>query len=305
MKAVICTQYGSPEVLKIQEVPIPDVKKNQILVRIVASAVNSGDIKVRGLTGKGIQKLIMRMVLGFSKPRRSILGTVFSGVVEAVGEKVSRFKVGDKVFGMTGLSFGTYAEYISVYENGNVMHMPAKATHEEAAAIVFGGQTAIYFLEKMGITEISYGKILIIGATGSVGIAAIQLAKFYGADITAVCSSKGEELVASLGITKIILYDREDFTTGTEKFDIIFDAVGVSNKKECKHLLKAKGVYKNVLSVYASETVYQLTLLKTLFETGAMKAVIDKTFPLEKIAEAHQYVETGRKKGNVILRISQ
>lgn len=305
MKAVICTQYGSPEVLKIQEVRIPIIKRNQILVRIVASAVNSGDTKVRSLAGKGMQKLIMRLVLGISRPRRSILGTVFSGVIEAAGNKVSKFKVGDKVFGMRGLSFGTYAEYITVHENSNVIHMPENATHEEAAAIVFGGQTAIYFLEKAGITKINRPKILIIGATGSVGIAAIQLAKFYDADITVVCSSAGEKLAASLGVNQIILYDREDVTARTEKFDIIFDAVGVSDKKEYKHLLKENGVYKNVLSVYAAETVHQLTLLKTLFETGAFKAIVDKTFPIDEIVEAHRYVDTGRKKGNVVLRISE
>jgi NADPH:quinone reductase-like Zn-dependent oxidoreductase len=175
MKAVICTQYGSPEVLQIQEVSKPIPRSSQILVKIVATTVNSGDVRVRSLNVKGFMKLLMRLVLGFSKPRKPILGTVFSGVVETVGDKVYKFKAGDKVFGMTGFNFGTYAEYIAVNQNSNVIEMPDNASFEEAAAIIFGGHTAIYFLEKAKLIEKPNKKILIIGATGSVGAAAIQL----------------------------------------------------------------------------------------------------------------------------------
>jgi len=304
MKAVICTKYGGPEVLQIQEVSTPIPKHSQILVKIVATAVNSGDVRIRSLDVKGFLKVIMRLVLGISKPRNPILGTVFSGVVEAVGDKVSQFKIGDKVFGMTGFKSGTYAEYIAVNQNGNVIEMPENATYEEAAAIIFGGQTAIYFLDKAKISEIRNAKILIIGATGSVGAAAIQVAKYHKADITAVCSSEGQRLVNELGVKNVILYDREDFTTKTEKFDIIFDTVGKSNKKQCNNLLNENGIYKSVRSGYASETIHQLKLLKELLEKGAFNAVIDKTFPIEEIVEAHRYVDRGRKKGNVVIRIS-
>ena len=306
MKAVICTKYGSPEVLQIQEVEKPIPKNNQILIKIVATAVNSGDVRVRSLDVNGFLKVIMRLVLGISKPRKPILGTVFSGVVETVGDIVSKFKVGDKVFGMTGFNFGTYAEYIAINQDSNVLEMPHNATFDDAVSLIFGGQTAIYFLKKAKIAEMSNPKILIIGATGSVGTGAIQIARYHKADITVVCSSEGFELVKSLGVYNVILYDKVDFTKQTNKFDIIFDAVGKTNKQECKHLLKEKGEYKSVDgSGYASETLKQLQLLKKLFEKGKFKAVIDKVFPMDKIVEAHRYVDTGRKKGNVVLRISK
>lgn len=305
MRAVICTQYGGPEVLKLQEVSKPIPKDSQILVRIVATAVNSADVRVRSLDVNGVMKVIMRLVLGISKPRKPILGTVFSGVVETVGHKVTKFKAGDNVFGMTGFNFGTYAEYIAINQNSNVLEMPNNATYEEAASIIFGGQTAIYFLEKSKIATVPNKKILIIGATGSVGTAAIQLAKHHKADITAVCSSEGQNLVLGLGVKNIILYDKEDYTQHTDKFDIIFDAIGKSNRKKCKKLLNNNGIYKSVSSINASETIQQLELLKNLFENGELKAVIDKTFPMENIVEAHRYVDTGRKKGNVILRINE
>jgi len=304
MKAVICTKYGTPEVLQIQEVSKPLPNDNQILVKIIATAVNSGDVRLRSLDVKGFLKVIMRLVLGITRPRKPILGIVFSGIVESKGNKVSKFKVGDKVFGMTGFKFGTYSEYIAVNQNSNVLEMPKNATYEEAAAIIFGGQTAIHFLNKAKIAKKLNQKILIIGATGSVGTAAIQIAKHHNANITAVCSSNGHKLVSELGVKNIVLYDKEDFTSWADKFDIIFDAVGKSNKNLCKNLLNENGVYKSVSSGYASETIQQLQLLKELFEKGEFKATIDKTFPMDKIADAHKYVDTGRKKGNVVLKIS-
>lgn len=305
MKVVICTKYGPPEVLQIQKVSKPIPKDKQILVKIVATTVNSADVRVRSLDVKGFLKVLMRLVLGITKPRKAILGTVFSGVVETLGDKVSKFKVGDKVFGMTGFNFGTYAEYIAVNQNSNVIEMPENATFEEAAAIIFGGQTAIYFLDKAKIAEKVTPKILIIGATGSVGTAAIQIAKYHNADITAICSFVGQKLVVELGVTNVILYDKDDFTKQTEKFDIIFDAVGKSNRKLCKQLLSRNGIYISVSSVNASETIQQLQLLKGLFEKGAFKALIDKTFQMDEIIEAHKYVDTGRKKGNVVLKICE
>ncbi|WP_149912892.1 NAD(P)-dependent alcohol dehydrogenase [Sphingobacterium cavernae] len=305
MKAVICTKYGPPEVLQIQDVPKPTPKNNEILVRIIASAVNSGDVRVRGLAVQGFLKVIMRLVLGFTKPRKPILGVVFSGVVEAVGDKVSRFNVGDKVFGMTGFKFGTHAEYIAINQYSNVLVMPENATYEEAAAIVFGGHTAIYFLNKMKIAEKRNPIILIIGATGSVGTSAIQIAKYFGANITAVCSSSGKDFVESLGVEDIILYDREDFLNQPNQFDFVFDAVGKTTKKQCRKLLRDGGVYKTVGGLEtASESKEQLELSKLLFEEGLLKAVIDKTYTLKEIVEAHRYVDSGRKKGNVVLKIT-
>lgn len=305
MKAVICTNYGSPEVLQIQQVPKPIPGNNQLLVKIVASTVNSGDVRVRSLDVEGVMKFVMRLVLGISKPRKPILGTVFSGVVESVGANVSNFKIGDNVFGMTGFKFGTYAEYIAVDQNSPVLEMPVNATFEEAVAVIFGGHTAIGFLEKAKIADKPNCKILIIGATGSVGTAAIQIAKHHNADITAVCSSRGQDLVSELGVAKIILYDKVDFTKHSEKFDIVFDAVGTSNRKQCKKLLNKNGIFKSVSSGYVSESIHQLQLLKELFEKGTFKAVIDKSYPINDVVEAHRYVDTGRKKGNVILNISE
>lgn len=305
MKAVICTKFGSPEVLEIQEITKPIPKYNQILVKINATTINSGDTRVRSLDFNGFMRVIMRLIFAISKPRKLVLGTVFSGIVENKGYKVSTFKVGEKVFGMTGLKFGTHSEYIAVNQNSIVLKMPENATYEEAAAIIFGGQTAIYFLDKAKISHKANQKILIIGATGSVGTAAIQIAKHYKAYITAVCSSEGQELAAQLGVTNIILYDKEDYTKQTEKFDIIFDTVGKSNKKQCQKLLNENGIYKSTSVGYASETIQQLQLLKELFEKAKLKAIIDKTFQMNEIIEAHTYVDTGRKKGNVVLKIRQ
>lgn len=305
MKAVICTKYGPPEVLEIREVAKPEPKDNEVLVRIVATAVNSGDVRVRGLAVEGWMKWMMRLIIGFSGPRKSILGTVYSGIVERAGSKVSSFKTGDKVFGMTGFSFGTYAEYITVKERDNIAFMPKNASYEEAASLIFGGQTAIHFLEKAGIKERKTPKVLIIGATGSVGTAATQIALYYGADVTAVCSTQGKEIVENAGISQIILYDKEDFTKQENRFDIIFDAVGKTSSKQCKPLLNKGGIYKTVGGTeVASESREQLEFLKELYEKGHLKAVIDKIYPMNQIVEAHRYVDTGRKKGNVVLKIS-
>lgn len=304
MKAVVFEKYGSPEVLQIQNIEKPIPKDKELLIKIFAATINSGDVRVRGLVAKGFMKVIMRVVLGFSKPRKPILGTVYSGVIESVGSKVYGFKAGDKVFGVTGFNFGTYAEYITVKENSKICYMPDNATFEEAVSIIFGGQTAIYFLEKSKIFEKSKPSILIIGATGSVGVAAVQIARYYGAIVTIVCSSKGKSLADSLGASKIILYDKEDFTQQNEKYDMVFDAVGNTTKKKIKHLLKLGGVYKTVGGFeYAKESQQQLEFLKELFEKRKLKPVIDKVFPFEEVVDAHKYVDTGRKKGNVVLKV--
>lgn len=307
MKAVICTRYGAPEVLKVAEVEKPVPKDNEILIRIMVSAVNSADVRVRSLDVKGLLKIVMRFVLGLNKPRKPILGTVFSGVIEQVGENVKYFSQGDEVFGLTGLKFGTHAEYITLSDKSIIVPKPVNATFEEAAAILFGGQTAIYFLkEKAKISEKANPKVLVYGATGSVGTAAIQVANCFNAQITAVCSEKGENLVKELGVENIILYDKEDFTKVVKKQDIIFDTVGKTTKKQCTPLLNNNGCYVTVGGLdSAAERKEQLELLRQLFEAGKYKATIDKIYSIDEAIEAHRYVDTGRKKGNVLLRIAE
>lgn len=306
MKAVFCTKYGSPDVLKLQEIEKPTAKENEILIKVKSTCVNSGDVRVRGLVVEGFLKIIMRFVLGFNKPRKPILGNVFSGIVESVGSKVSHFKVGDKVYGSTGFKFGTYAEYLTINQNENIVVMPHNASFTEAASIIFGGQTATYFLGKMKIEDKTNAKILIIGATGSVGTSAVQISKHYGLNVTAVCSSSGKALIETLGISDIILYDKVNFLNLPNQYDLIFDAVGKTTKKQCQNLLKKDGIYKTVGGLeVASETKKQLELLKMLFEKGILKAVIDKEFSLDEIVEAHRYVDTGRKKGNVIIKMAE
>ncbi|RRQ50901.1 NAD(P)-dependent alcohol dehydrogenase [Maribacter algicola] len=304
MKAIICQKYGPPEVLKTVTLPKPVPKDDEVLVKIMATAINSADVRIRGLKVKGIMKLVMRMVIGFTKPRKPILGTVFSGRVEAVGSKVTHFKIGENVFGMTGLKFGTNAEYIVINEKANITLAPMNATHEESAAIIFGGQSAIYFLEKAGIAKKSNIKVLIYGATGSVGTAAVQIAQSHNADITAVCSTRGIAFIEKLGVNKVLFYDQGEFEEHTSKYDIVFDAVGKASKKKCRSLLEKDGVFKTVEGMeVASEARSQLEKLKELFEMEQYDATIDKVFPMDQVIEAHRYVEQGRKKGNVVLLI--
>lgn len=286
MKAVICTKYGSPEVLQIQEAQKPKCGSHELLIKVMATAVNSADVKVRSLAIKGILKPLMRVVLGFKKPRKPVMGTVYSGVVEEVGESVTLFKPGDKVFGSTGFHFGTYAEYLSTKKNSPVYLMPKNASFEEAAALIFGGQSAHYFLEKARLPQRSKPKVLIIGSTGSVGIAAIQIARYYKAEITAVCSSSSKALMKALRVENMIFYDRDDFIKQPNRYDILFDAVGCTKRKSCRHLLKPAGKFVSVDGLsFATETTAQLEFIKTLFEKGEMKAIIDRTYSLEVIQQ--------------------
>jgi NADPH:quinone reductase-like Zn-dependent oxidoreductase len=218
--------------------------------------------------------------------------------------KVTTFKVGGKVFGMTGFNFGTHAAYIVVNEKSHVSPMPKNASFEQAAAIVFGGQTAIHYLHKANINQRQQPKVLVLGATGAVGVAAMQIAMYYQAKVTAVCSSQGQQLIKELGADSILLYDEQNIYQCKEKFDIVFDVVGKYNKNECISFLNEGETFVTVKNGYAAESLQQLQLLKELFEQRHLKAVIDKTFSLEEIVEAHRYVDTGRKKGNVILKIT-
>ena len=302
MKAAICTSYGPPEVLKIMDVERPVPKDDEVLVQIMSASVNSGDARIRGLRAPGILPLVMRMLFGFTKPRNPVLGLMFSGIVEEIGKKVTPFKPGDPVFGSTGSKMGAHAEYALVREDGVVTKKPEKATYEEAAALVFGGMTATFFLRKAGIESMQDPKVLIYGATGSVGTAAVEIAKHYGAHVTSVCSERGVDLAKSLGSDEIVLYTQQDFRQLDAQFDIVFDAVGKTKKKDASRILKSKGKYVTVGGMdVAKERREQVEFLRELFDKGKIRANIDKIYPLEEIVEAHRYVDSERKKGNVVL----
>lgn len=298
MKAMVCTKYGKPDVLQLQEVEKPIPKENEILIKIYATTVTSGDCRVRSFNSPLLLWLPMRIVLGLRKPRKSILGVELAGEVEEVGKNVTRFKKGDLLFAMTGMKFGGYAEYICLPEKGTIAVKPENVTHEEAASISFGGTTALHFFRKGNIQ--AGQKVIIYGASGAVGTAAVQLASYYGAEVTGVCSAKNSELVKSLGADRVIDYQHENFIEKEDRYDLIFDAVGKITKNQCKEALALNGRFVSVEGQgIAKVQTKDLLLLKKLMEEGQIKSVIDRCYSLEQIPEAHEYVETGRKIGNV------
>jgi NADPH:quinone reductase-like Zn-dependent oxidoreductase len=297
MKAIICTKYGPPNVLQLQNVEKPKPKKNEVLVKIHATSVSTGDCRIRGFNSPLLFWIPMRIILGFRKPRKPILGVELSGEIEDIGTDVTQFKKGDQVFALTELNLGGYAEYTCVHESGLIALKPTNVTYEEAAVIPFGGTSALHFLRKGQIKKGQ--RVLIYGASGSVGTAAIQLAKYFGATVTAICSSSNFELVTALGADNVIDYMKEDFTKRGEHYDIIFDAVGKYKKSLCTDALMPNGKYVSVNGMMAKVSKEDMNLLKQLAETEKLKPVIDRTYRLEEIAEAHIYVEKGHKKGNV------
>lgn len=307
MKAVICTKYGSPDVLQIQEVEKPIPKKNEVLIKIHATSVHIGDTKIRSFKpGMGffmdlLIKPMMRIMIGFRGPRKKILGMELAGKIETVGKNVTLFKRGDKVFASTELRFGTYAQYICLPENGLIAPLPTNVTYEEAAPVSNGAMTALLILKKATIQKGQ--KVLIYGASGSVGTFAVQLTKYFGTNVVGVCSTTNFEMVKSLGADKVIDYTQEDFTKNDETYDIIFDAVGKLSYSQCKKNLKKNGVYLNVLTSSGGLKLKpkDLLFLKELMEAEKLRAVIDSTYTLEQIAEAHRYVDKGHKKGNVVI----
>jgi NADPH:quinone reductase-like Zn-dependent oxidoreductase len=318
MKAVIYTKFGPPEVLQLREVSKPVPGENEVLIKIHATTVEKEDPDFRKKPGFN----------GILKPRRAVLGMELAGEVESVGKAVKLFKAGDLVFGNAGLGLGTYAEYICLPEQGALALKPANMSFEEAAAVTNGALTALPFLKGLGKIH-SGQKILINGASGSVGTAAVQLARYYGAEVTGVCSTAKLELVASLGAARVIDYTKEDFTRRTDVYDIIFDVAAKASFSRCQHLLKTEGIYlttfpspvallhkllrsksngKKAMFMAAglrkqSEKANDLNLLKAIIEAGKFRAVIDRSFPLSEIAEAHRYVENAHKRGSVVITI--
>jgi NADPH:quinone reductase-like Zn-dependent oxidoreductase len=307
LRAVVCTHYGPPEVLQLKEVEKPVCRDNEVLIKVHATAVTSGDCRCRGLTIPAhfsiLTRLAMRLALGITRPRKPILGLVLAGEVETAGKGVTRFKAGDQVFGETGMRFGAYAEYTCLSETAAITIKPANITYEEAAAVPFGGSTALYFLRKGKIRK---GQtVLVYGASGAVGTFAVQLARYFGADVTGVCSTANVELVKSLGAHTVIDYTKEDFAERNERYDLIFDAVGKTSESLCRKALAPNGMFVSVMKGHAGENTEDLVLLKELVESGNIRPVIDRCYPLDQIVEAHRYVEQGHKKGNVVIRVAQ
>jgi NADPH:quinone reductase-like Zn-dependent oxidoreductase len=301
MKAITCKKSGKPEVLRLEEVTKPTPTDNEILVKVKASSVTRGDVHLRKMPKLLLQ--LIGIIMGF-KPMK-ITGIEFAGIVEAAGHRVTRFKTGDEVFGTTtGLTYGANAEYVCIPESrkmGVVTHKPAGLTFAQAAILPVGAMTAMDMFSRISVKKGQ--KILVYGASGSVGTYALQLAVHSGAEVTAVCSTANFELVKSVGANNVIDYTKEDFRKGTILYDVIFDAVGEIWKWECKKVLKPGGHFLTV-RFPTKERAEHLILIKELAEKGAIKPVIDRTYTLEQVPEAHRYVETGRKRGNVVVTIS-
>jgi NADPH:quinone reductase-like Zn-dependent oxidoreductase len=323
MKAIVATTYGAPEVLQLKEVEKPAPKDNEILVKVRATTVNTGDVRMRSFTVPPLFWLPARLALGFRRPKNPIYGMELAGEVEAVGNAVQRFKPGDQVFASTfEEQFGAHAEYKCLPEDGVVVSKPQHLSYAEATTLPVSAQTALYFLKAANIQPGQ--RVLIYGASGSVGTFAVQLAKYFGAEVTGVCSTRNVALVRSLGADTVIDYTREDFTQNGTTYDVIFDTVGKTTFAQCQGVLKRTGYYlhtalelsglkgrwyalttgKHVIGGTAVPRTEALTFLKDLSEMGHLKPVIDRCYPLEQMVEAHRYVDQGHKTGNVVITVA-
>jgi NADPH:quinone reductase-like Zn-dependent oxidoreductase len=332
LKAINYEEYGSPEVLKIKETDMPVPKDNEILIRVHATSVNYGDLvarKFKYVTWREFNMptpllYLSRLMFGWNKPKKKILGSEFAGEVEATGKSVKQFTKGDPVFGYVGQNMGTNAEYMCMPENGTVAIKPENISYEEACVIPYGALMAMNHLRKVNVKKGQ--KVLINGASGSIGSAAIQLVKYYGAEVTGVCGTPRLEFVKSLGADKVIDYTKEDFTQNGKTYDVIYDILGKNKFDKCKNSLTDNGIYllasfkmkqilqmlwtklsgskKKVICALATDTVEDLNKIKELVRIGEIKTIIDKIFPMDKAVEAHRYIEEGQKKGNVVITLN-
>jgi NADPH:quinone reductase-like Zn-dependent oxidoreductase len=325
MRAVVYDRYGPPDVLRLEDVDRPVPRENEVLVKVHATAVTRSDCATREANRRGglVVTLLSRLISGIRRPRQRVLGTELAGEVEAVGAAVNEFAVGDHVFGTSGFSFGAHAEFICMRESARIAHKPTSISFEEAAAICDGGLNALWCLRHADLRKEQ--RILIYGASGAIGTAGVQLARYFEADVTAVCNTKNVELVRSLGADRVVDYTQEDFTRNGQTYDVIFDAVGKHSFRRCKGSLRRGGIYlatdglgNLILALWTSRigdkkvmfpippryTKKDLLLLKELIEAGKYRAVIDRRYPLEDVVEATRYVETEQKTGNVVLTIN-
>jgi len=322
MKAMRYNAYGTPDVIEMKELDIPSINDDEVLIKIRATTVTAGDCEIRRFQIPFFFWLPLRIILGVKKPKMT-LGTELSGEIESVGKNVTRFKKGDAIFAFTGFKFGAFAQYVALPEHATIAQKPKKMSFEEAAAVHIGGFNALHFLRAC---KVQPGQsILVYGASGSIGTAAVQLAKYYGAEVTGICSEHNFDMIKTLGATHAIDYNKEDFTKNNKTYDIIFDAIGKSSFFDSLKVLKKDGIYaqanpstlqmmfarpygfiigKKIITSFAGESVEDLDFLSKLNDNGQFTTAVDRTYPLEQLAEAHRYVEKGHKKGNVVITVA-